>query len=93
MRRITFLITAVALLLLAGSALAMDSENYSLDWFTLMTGSGGMTDSDNYAASFTVGQSVIGGPSNTSYEACLGYWCGTATEGRVYLPLVLRSSS
>jgi hypothetical protein len=92
MKRSVFLIAVVALLLLAGSALAMESENYRLNWFTLMTGSGGMADSANYAASFTVGQSVIGAPSSANHEGCLGYWCGTAVEYRAYLPLVLRSS-
>jgi hypothetical protein len=92
MKRSTFLVAVVALLLLAGSALAMESENYRLDWFTLMTGGGGVADSANYAASFTVGQSVIGATSSSSHEGCLGYWCGTAIDYRTYLPLVLRSS-
>ena len=93
MKRITFLMTLVVLLLLAGSALAMDSENYRLDWFTLMTGSGGVTDSANYAVNFTVGQTAIGDPSSTNYEGCLGYWCGgEAAEYRIYLPLVLRNT-
>ena len=90
MRRITFLIAVVALLLLAGSALAMDSENYSLDWFTLITGSGGGTDSANYAVNFTVGQTIIGGSSSANYEVCLGYWCGVPAEYRIYLPMVVR---
>jgi hypothetical protein len=93
MKRITFLVTLVVLLLLAGSALAMSSENYRLDWFTPMTGNGGdRIGSANYAANFTVGQSVIGAPASTSYEGCLGYWCGTAVDYSVYLPLVLRDS-
>jgi hypothetical protein len=93
MKRITFLIALVTLLLLAGSALAMDSETYSLDWFTPMTGSGGGANSANYAASFTVGQSAIGDFSSTNYESCLGYWCGIGVgEYRIYLPLTLRNS-
>jgi ABC-type transport system substrate-binding protein len=92
MKRITFLITLLALLLLAGSVLAMDSENYSLDWFTLITGSGGSTDSANYAVSFTVGQTVIGDPDSANYASCLGYWCGGAAEYKIYLPLVLRNT-
>ncbi|MDY7079676.1 MAG: hypothetical protein SXV54_22550 [Chloroflexota bacterium] len=92
MKRSTFLITLVALLLLAGSALAMESDNYRLDWFTPMTGNGGdAISSAHYAANFTVGQSVIGASSSASYEGCLGYWCSTEVEHNVYLPLVLRN--
>jgi hypothetical protein len=94
MKRITFLVSLVVLLLLASSVLAMSSENYRLDWFTPMTGNGGgRIDSANYVANFTVGQSVIGAASSTSYEGCLGYWCGTVIEISVYLPLVVRNSS
>jgi hypothetical protein len=92
MKRLTFLISLVILLLLASSVLAMSSDNYRLDWFTLMTGSGGKTSSTNYAVNFTVGQTVIGATSGASYEACLGYWCGTGTEHKIYLPLILRGA-
>jgi hypothetical protein len=95
MRQITLILTLVAFLLLVGSALAMHSDNYRLDWFTPLTGSGGESaSSDNYAINFTVGQSVIGASSSTSYEGCLGYWCesGTAIEyNKTYLPLILRN--
>jgi hypothetical protein len=83
-----------AFLLLAGSALAMSSTNYRLDWFTPLTsGGGGSASSTNYAVNLTVGQTVIGASSSTSYEACLGYWCGGAAGHRIYLPLVLRGFS
>lgn len=80
-------------LLLSGVALAMESTNYRLDWFTPLTGGGGgAANSANYAVNLTVGQSVIGTFSGTNYSACLGYWCGEF-ECRVYLPLVLRNYS
>lgn len=94
MSKRTLIVIAGALLcglLLAGVALAMDSEHYRLDWFTPATGSGGSASSDHYAVNFTVGQSVIGASDSTDYNACLGYWCETAVEHRVYLPLVLRN--
>ena len=92
MKRVTFLLALVALLLLTGVALAMDSEHYRLDWFTPLTGGGGGTASSaSYAINFTVGQSVIGTSDSTSYEGCLGYWCGGAVEHKIYLPLVLRN--
>jgi len=92
MRQVTLILTLAVVLLLVGSVMAMESANYRLEWFTPATGSGGKASSTNYAALFTVGQSVSGASSSTSYEGCLGYWCATATEYRVYLPLVLRNS-
>ena len=94
MRRALILLTLAALLLLAGSALAMSSTNYRLDWFTPLTsGGGGAAGSANYAVNLTVGQTAIGSASSASYRACLGYWCGTEGRWRVYLPLVLCESS
>jgi hypothetical protein len=94
MRRITLLLTLAAFLLLVSSALAMESANYRLDWFTPLTGGGGgAASSDSYAVNLTVGQTAIGASSSTSYGGCLGYWCGTAVEHRIYLPLVLRNFS
>ena len=93
MKRATFLLALVAILLLAGVALAMSSDNYRLDWFTPATGGGGgPASSAHYAVNFTVGQSTIGASDSTHYKGCLGYWCGI-TQYRVYLPLVLRNAS
>jgi len=94
MKRATFLLAPVAILLLAGVALAMESDNYRLDWFTPLTGSGGgAASSAHYAANFTVGQTAIGASSSASYGGCLGYWCGAAVEYEIYLPAVLRDFS
>ena len=90
-RRVTVLLALTTILLLAGSALAMSSTNYRLDWFTPMTGGGGApASSASYAVNFTVGQTAIGGASSSSYRACLGYWCGAVGQWQVYLPLILR---
>jgi hypothetical protein len=84
--------TLICGLLVSGVALAMSSDNYRLDWFTPLTGGGGGTaDSTNYVINLTVGQSGVGTTSSASYDACLGYWCGTGAEYSVYLPLVLRN--
>jgi len=92
MRRISMLLTLIALLALVGSALAMSSDNYRLDWFTPLTSnSGGATGSASYAANLTVGQIAIGSASSSSYQACLGYWCGMERQWRVYLPLVIKN--
>jgi hypothetical protein len=73
----------------------MESDNYALEWFTPLTSSGGgSASSDNYAINFTVGQTVIGASDSTSYDGCLGYWCGGGSAGHtIYLPLVLRNHS
>jgi hypothetical protein len=79
------------LLLLAGGVLAMSSDNYRLDWFTLLTGGGGgRALSTNYAVGFTVGQAPIGAASSPSYGGCLGYWCGAGRQWRIHLPLLVR---
>ncbi len=91
-KTLVVLLCLLCVLLLAGRALAMQSEHYRLDWFTPLTGSGGAASSAHYAVNFTVGQSAIGMASSTNYGGCLGYWCGAAAPYRVYLPLVLRNS-
>ncbi len=93
MKRNTFLITLLVLFLLASSALAMESENYRLDWFTPMTGnSGDEMSSANYAVNFSVGQTAIDEISDDNHAVCLGYWCGLPAEYKIYLPLVLRNA-
>lgn len=95
-KRILFIVAGLLIgsLVVTGAALAMDSANYRLDWFTPLTGSGGGTArSANYAVNLTVGQTVVGGSDSVGYAACLGYWCGAAVEYRIYLPLVLRNAS
>lgn len=93
MKQTAILLALALVLLLTGHALAMSSANYRLDWFVPLTGGGGGPEqSANYAVNFTIGQSAIGIASSANYGGCLGYWCGTAAEYRVYLPLVLRSA-
>lgn len=92
-RKTLVLLAALSCILLTGKALAMDSTNYRLDWFTPLTGGGGAASSTSYAISFTVGQTVIGTSDSASYAGCLGYWCSTAAEHKIYLPLVLKNFS
>ena len=82
----------LALLLLAGSALAMRSTNYWLDWFTPLTGGGGgPAASAGYAVNLTVGQTAIGLSGSAGYAAGLGYWVGAGAQFKTYLPLVVRN--
>ncbi len=87
----TLLAAILCVALITGIAQAMSSTNYRLDWFTPLTGTGGSANSTNYAVSFTVGQSASGAFTGTNYGACLGYWCESAVEYSVYLPVVLRN--
>jgi len=90
-RRVTVLLALTAILLLAGSALAMSSTNYRLDWFTPLTsGGGGAASSTNYAINLTIGQAAIGASSSASYGVGLGYWYGAVAQYKVFLPVVLR---
>ncbi len=91
-RRVTVLLVLTAIFLLAGSALAMLSTNYRLDWFTPMTGGGGgPASSASYAVNLTVGQTAIGASSSANYGSGLGYWHGAAAQYHIYLPLLLRN--
>ncbi|KPL16106.1 MAG: hypothetical protein AMJ93_16080 [Anaerolineae bacterium SM23_84] len=96
MKQRTLLLALIALLVLTGVAVAMDSAHYRLDWFTPLTGAGGGgASSAHYAVNLTLGQSAIGASSSRSYGGCLGYWCETAVavaEGHeIHLPLLLRN--
>jgi hypothetical protein len=97
MKRATLILILIALFLLAGSALAMSSQNFGLDWFTPMTGGGGgPASSANYAANLTVGQTVIGASASEHFGAGLGYWYGFLSSMIQnfldFLPLVQRNA-
>ena len=89
---VVMLIAVLALLLTAGSALAISSANYNLGWFIPLTGAGGgAAVSTNYAANFTVGQTGIGSSTSTNYAAGLGFWYGIGKQIlNFFLPLILR---
>ena len=90
-RKTIALLAVLLCILLTGSALAMSSTNYRLDWFTPMTGGGGgPAVSTNYAVNLTVGQTAIGASSSTNYQVGLGYWYGVGQQFQVYLPIVLK---
>ena len=91
MKQATILLTLIVLLLLAGSAMAMSSTNYRLDWFTPLTsGGGGAASSTNYAINLTIGQAATSGSSSANYAVGLGYWYGAAAQYKIFLPIVLR---
>jgi hypothetical protein len=95
MKRAAILLTIVVLFLLSGSAAAMSSDNYRLDWFTPPTSNGGgVANSTNYAINYTVGQTAIAMSASGNYAGCLGYWCvGGEVEYQNFLPMVVKDAS
>jgi len=93
MKRTATLLILIILLLWVGSALAMSSTNFRLDWYTPMTGGGGgPASSTNYAANFTVGQTVVGASTSEHYGSGLGYWYGLLSSIiKNFLPLVTKN--
>jgi len=90
-RKTIALLAVLLCILLTGSALAMSSTNYKLDWFTPLTsGGGGAASSANYAVNLTIGQAAIGASAGNDYRVGLGYWHGVAIDHKIFLPVVLR---
>ena len=90
-RKTIALLVVLLCILLTGSALAMSSTNYRLDWHTPLTsGGGGAASSTDYAVNLTIGQAAIGGSLSANYATALGYWYGVEQQLRVYLPIVLK---
>ena len=93
MRRARLFLTLILFFLLVGSALALSSTHYRLEWFTPLTGGGGgAASSAHYAANLTVGQMASTALSSANHRGCLGYWCREDAElYTIYLPLVVRN--
>jgi hypothetical protein len=90
--RLVGVITLLLVFLLAGSALAMSSANYALEWYVMMSGAGGgKIVSTNYSSDFTVGQVATGKSASANYTAGLGYWAGLPSF-ITYLPLINRNN-
>ncbi len=81
----------LALLLIASTAFAMSSTNYRLDWYELLTGSGGphMT-SASFAVDITAGQSAVAASTSTNYGVHMGFW-SAFSGSRTLLPLIRRN--
>ncbi len=86
MKRMALFATALALLMLAGTALAQGTT--AIPW-SVLGGGGGHTEAGGISLDGTIGQPIVGTVSQGNYELCAGFWCGTA-QYLVYLPLVMR---
>lgn len=90
-RPLLLLSLTLALLLIVSTAFAMSSTNYRLDWYELLTGSGGpQLASANYAADITAGQSAIAASTSANYEVRMGFW-SAFIGSRTLLPLIRRN--
>jgi hypothetical protein len=84
----------VALLVLAGVALAQSgAQDYDLSWWSV-DGGGGTLVGGGYSLSGTAGQPDAGALTGGGYTLAGGFWRGGAPFSRfhrVYLPLVTRN--
>jgi hypothetical protein len=91
MKRKTFLIVLLLLIVTVSGVQAMSSAGYHLGWFTPLTGNGGgPASSAHYTANVTVGQTAIYNSTSAHYQARMGYWSGFYPGARIYLPAVQR---
>ena len=90
---LVILVAAVAVLMLAGVALANGS--YDIPWWVI-GGGGGHSEAGSYALDGTIGQPVVGVATDTGYELCSGFWCGVAAPAppppthKVFLPIIMK---
>jgi hypothetical protein len=90
------LFLVMGLLLMAGTAYAMSSRNFRLDWYDQLSGAGGpQLASETFAGDVTVGQPAIRASTSVSYSVQMGYWSAILKPPAplvpaAFLPLVLR---
>jgi hypothetical protein len=65
------------------------SDSFCLDW-QVLAGSLGEMESASYRLRGTLGQTMAGLFSSTSYELHAGYWAGVQSGDRVFLPALMR---
>lgn len=93
------LFLVIWLLLMAGTAYAMSSRNFRLDWYDQLSGAGGpRLASETFAGDVTVGQPAIRASTGVSYSVQMGYWSAILKPPApivpvAFLPLVLRQPS
>ncbi len=80
-------LAAIALLLLAGVALA--DETYEISWFSVDGGGGGNA-GGAYALVGAIGQPDAGALSGGGYTLVGGFWAGAGPDYWRYLPVVMK---
>jgi hypothetical protein len=73
-------------------AMASTAQGYAISWWTVDGGGATVSTGGGYSLGSTIGQPdaevLVGG----SYTLAGGFWSGTGTPYRLYLPLVVRQS-
>jgi hypothetical protein len=65
-------------------------EPYTLSWWTVDSGGTMASRAGDYTLSGTLGQAEAGSVSQASATLHGGFWAGSLTQHRVFLPLVVR---
>ncbi|CAG0929956.1 hypothetical protein TFLX_01499 [Thermoflexales bacterium] len=93
MKRPIFFVLIGLLLVLASTALAQSGGGYDLTWNTI-DGGGGSSNGSGYALVGTSGQSDAGETmTGDGFTLIGGFWTSEDDQHRLYLPLVIRSTS
>jgi len=92
-KALVFVLPAI-LLLLIGTVVQAQSDNYDLTWWTVDNGGGTSQSGDGqYTLSGTIGQWDANSASRDGYTINGGFWSAPSTtiqEFLIHLPLVLR---
>jgi hypothetical protein len=79
-------------LLLSAIALASTVQSYAISRWTVDGGGATVSTGGGYSLGGTIGQPDAGVLAGGSYTLAGGFWRGTVTSYRLYLPLVLCQS-
>jgi len=82
------MLVSVALLLLAGVALA--NGVYEIPWFTADGGGGTWSEGGGFSLGGTIGQPDAGALSGGEYTLLGGFWAGSGPGNFSYLPVIMR---
>jgi len=89
-----FLAVLLGVLVFVQGVGAMDSDHYTLDWYTLVNSAGGgPAVSTNFQVNLTIGQTPIQTSASSNYQISLGYWAGALHRWFQHLPLILHTGS
>ncbi len=82
----------VAVVLLAGIALAQVGGGFDLSWHVVASGGGsGTMAGSGFTLDGTLSQTAIGPASGGSFTVQQGFWYGLGGPHTVYLPIVLKN--
>ena len=91
MKRLSLLLTAVLVLMVAVSLASAQTGDWAVGWYTIDGGGATSTDGDRFALSGTTGQPDAGRMSGGGYNLCGGFWQpGDQGAHEIYLPLITK---